>query len=594
MPSEIEEDHSAQLNPRSREQTGADEGQSRDCEPGAHLVSRLASISRGDNAPRPSPSQKGKVDKFATDLSRTASATWPKSPQPETLSTPALERGGQQHSSDRKTRGKKRKGGAASIPSTSSETRFHLRGPHVSPHPLGHAPLDHCQYQGSVDRRSRYGHRHRPYSSDLQDDNETRSESAYPDPRLYVQVPDREPVDYFNNTHNDLHNQGVRVPNIEVGSDGLHQRLTAQLEPQTSSKVESSGSKEEASISWPDQESPDLTNLSGWPPPYPEMTRPGSGGPGTWPCDWIRLEFSRPQSKYSGFLKGTDEIPGRYPLQTYCYWFPNHVWGAGLDPFQAAGWSGRKIWNHYHPGAIEVCRQRAILKNGKLPGRPWNFLQQRMSRRRMVCDTLAPNASGPRRGASRHNDSSRQLRDRRGHSEASIWPSTRITRKTKKTSRQSSQLQAETSSGYEAGHLLPSRDLELAPSVAGSNPTTSSGGYHRQTTLSEPWWRGSFMTQIERVRRLRFETEPGFGRYPYQAQMQEAERQLRRQFPMFARRVWLQARHGLIVLHNNLDPMNGLRDVHNILNDEERRLHGLPTASSATSQHINIGAFQPS
>lgn len=112
------------------------------------------------------------------------------------------------------------------------------------------------------------------------------------------------------------------------------------------------------------------------PPQRPDMSRPGPGGPRTWPGAWVTLNKDR--KKYLSFPSAREKIPAGHHLDVYCYWFPNHILNEGLDHFIDNGLNGHYIWVRYHPDATAFCLQ----KETRTSGRPWNFLEQAMSRRK--------------------------------------------------------------------------------------------------------------------------------------------------------------------------------------------------------------------
>lgn len=620
-----------------------DPAQAGDSDSGANAVSRFASTGIGEDAPNFPPRRMQIGERFAVDPFLASSATQPKISSSDITFIPGLKRRRGLEGSDGETRSKRLKGNAAPVPNMSSEDIVHLQSQLLDPQAPYQVPREHSHFPGSMDGYFPPVLRGKPYSTNCKDEEETRPESAYPDPSLYVLAPDRAKVEHLHagfvpvqvkdcstSARIDLPRQRDQSPNREDG--GRRQRRpTARRQDQADSGVEVNGEKRK--IDWPGQRPPDLTNLSAWPPPYPDMNRPGPGGPGTWPCDWIDLECGRMQMKYPQFSRGTNRIPGRYPWQTYCYWFPNHVRDAALDHFQAAGWSGRKIWDHYHPEAVEKCREDPEKKQRGVAERPWNFLQQWFSRRNKELKKGAAGSSNTRGTALQSNesssdDASRQanLRARRrhsGHVQPNSRPSTRARSQKKSAEVKTSQHQPRGGLSSEAGYFSTRFGSGPAHPIIQDNRPAPNESRRTQTTGAEPWWRGQLMLQIERVRQLLQVTNPASTQQSNRAQIVEADSHLRRQFPIFARRVWSQALQGRIVPRDDLHPMNALRDIYGQLRQidphiplpdeqnfcdgmmkrylryvsdslkyEEQTLQGPPTPNSAALQHANIGAFQ--
>jgi hypothetical protein len=643
LPSEVKEVDPVQPEPIGREHTAITEEQPGDSESGANAVSRFASTGIGDDAPNFPTSRMQIGEILAVDPSRASSATQPRISSSETTFIPVLKRRRGSQGSGREKRSKRLKGSAAPVPSMSKEDIFRLQGQLLNPRAPYQVPREHSHFQGPMDGYFPPVSWGRPYSTNCEDEEETRLESAYPDPSLYALAPGRGKVEQLHagfqplqvkdcstSARIDLPRKRDQSPNSEDGGR-RHRRPAARLQHQADSGVEAYGGKRK--IDWPGQRPPDLTNLSAWPPPYPDMNRPGPGGPGTWPCDWIDLECGRTQMKYPQFSKGTNRIPGRYPLQTYCYWFPNHVRDAALDHFRAAGWSGRKVWDHYHPEAVEKCREDPETRRRGVAERPWNFLQQWFSRRNKEVKKAAAGASNTQRAASQPNDSSsddasrqahlRHVRRHPRHLQSNLRPSTRSTTQKNSARGKSSQLQPKDGLSSEAGYFSTRFGSGPAPPVIQDDRPAPSQSRHNQTMGAEPWWRGQLMLQIERVRQLLQMTNPASTQQSNRTQIVEADSHLRRQFPMFARRVWLQALQGRVVPRDDLHPVNALRDIYvqlrqidphiplpdernfcdgmmerylRYVNDslkyEEQKLYGPPAASSSAPQHVNTGAFQ--
>jgi hypothetical protein len=637
MAVQIQKEQTRQPKETDQEHTATTKEQPGDCLSGGHMFSQHASIGNLDDILRPAIAQTAIVENVVTDMSPAASALpmRPSWQEPFTL-TPKRRRW--TSGSDPDMRSKRLKRSTASIPSISEEIRLPIREPYPAPQSLYPLPPIPPQYSDQISENfsnqagdtfltSDSGHRQAP-----------GLESAYPDPSMYAISSRQEPWEQAQTApyHSPVNNypssirtglRSRRGRSLDIGSVSTRHgpRPTARRQlahPGVEPNVD------RGKFDWPGQEPPDLTNISTWPPPFPAMDRPGPGGPGTWASDWIELRSRRTQMKYPQFARGTDRIPGRHPLQTYCYWFPNHVRDEGLDHFRAEGWSGRKIWDHYHPNAVEECRVRAEKDDGKLADRPWNFLQQWLSRRKRQVEKEGTGASYPQDAASQSEDSSeddafRRVKRRPGQPQLNIAPSTPSMRMTKRASGQVSQFRPEPSLGQNAGHLLSNPNTGLALTVKEESQLAFGRARHIQNATSQPWWQKQLMIQVERVRRVLGKIYPRFDQQQYRTQILEADLYLRRHFPMFARRVWLQVLPGLVVPQNNLHPMMALRDIYgqlrridhsmqlpdeqrfcdemmerymreisNLLTIEEHRLHGPPAVNSAISPYVDIGAFQ--
>ena len=632
MAVQIKKEQTWQPKQTEQEHTATTKEQPRDCNFGGH-----ASTGNVGDVPKPALAQTAMVEHTVNDMSPTASAL-PKRPAWQEPFSFALKKRRWTSGSDPDMRSKRLKGSVASLPSISEEIRLPIREQYPAPRSLYPLPAILSQYNDQIREDFPNQVRDTSLTSNSRDRKEPGPESAYPDPSIYAISSRQEPWEQVQTApyHSPVNNypssirtglRSRRAQSLDIGSastrHGLRPTARRQLaHPGVEPNVD------RGKFDWPGQEPPDLTNLSTWPPPYPALDRPGPGGSGTWASDWIELRSRRTQMKYPHFPRGTDRIPGRHPLQTYCYWFPNHVRDEGLDPFRAEGWSGRKIWNHYHPNAVEECRVRAEKGDGKVADRPWNFLQQWLSRRKRQVEKEGTGASNHQDAASQseyssEDEVSKQAKRRPGQLQLNIAPSTSSMRMTKRASGQVSQFRPKPSLGQNAGHLLGNPNTGLALTVKEESQLAFGGTHHSQNATSRPWWQKQLMIQVERVRLVLGKTYPGFDQQQYRTQILEADLYLRRHFPMFARRVWLQVQPGLVVPQNNLHPMIALRDIYfqlrridpsmqlpdeqgfcdqmmerymrdisNLLTIEEHRLHGLPASTSAISPYVDIGAFQ--
>ena len=637
MAVQIKKEQTRQPKQTEQEHTATTKEQPRDCSFRGHAFSQHASTGNVGDVPRPPLAQTAMVENIVNDMSPTASAL-PKRPAWQEPFSFALKKRRWTSGSDPDMRSKRLKGSVASLPSISEEIRLPIREQYPAPQSLYPLPAILSQYNDQIREDFPNQVRDTSLTSNSRDRKEPGPESAYPDPSIYAISSRQEPWEQAQTAlyHSPVNNypssvrtglRSRRAQSLDIGSastrHGLRPTARRQLaHPSVEPNVD------RGKFDWPGQEPPDLTNLSTWPPPYPALDRPGPGGSGTWASDWIELRSRRTQMKYPHFPRGTDRIPGRHPLQTYCYWFPNHVRDEGLDPFRAEGWSGRKIWNHYHPNAVEECRVRAEKGDGKVADRPWNFLQQWLSRRKRQVEGKATGPSYPRDAASQSDDSSeddstKQAKRRPGQPQLNIAPTTSSMRMTNRASGHVFQVHPEASLSRNTGHPLSNPDTGLAPPFKEDNQPAFGGSHHRQIPISEPWWQNQLMIQVERVRLLLQHKIPRFDQQSYRTQIQEADVHLRRHFPVFARGVWLQVLQGLVVPQNNLHPMMALRDMYgqlrridsnlqlsdeqrfcdemmerylrdisNLLTNVEHRLRGPPAANSAISPYVDIGAFQ--
>jgi hypothetical protein len=505
---------------------------------------------------------------------------------------------------------------------------------------LYQVPAEHPHHQGPA--MSDYfpaGSRHGNSTSAVKHKG---AKSAYPDPSLYTQAPIRidtdqphagfQPLqvnDYSPNVWTDPPRQQAQFLSNGDGARQLR-RPTTRRQHEINPIVEEIDEKRK--IEWPGQRPPDLTNLSSWPPPFPDMNQPGPGGPGTWPSDWIELDSGRTQMKYCRFERGTMRIPGRHPLQTYVYWFPNHVRDAVLDHFRAAGWTGRKIWDHYHPDAVEKCREDQEKKQRGVAERPWNFLQQWFSRRmkevkkgkaRASTEEVASQSDEFSLDDSSSDDEFEQAQHRLVHPRPNPRPKTRSMNQTETAGNSRLPGRPKVVPGSETSYFSIRADIAPGPSVSRSSLQAPDRSRPSQHAAAAPWWQGQLMNQIDRVRQLLQLTDPTFAQQTNQTQILAADTHLRRQFPGFARGVWLQVVQGSIEPRHDLHPMTALRDMYaklrqidpqlplpdeqafcdgmmkrylehvsGALCQEEEKLRGPLDASSFASPSVDLEAFQ--
>ena len=270
-------------------------------------------------------------------------------------------------------------------------------------------------------------------------------------------------------------------------------------------------------------------------------TQPGPGGPGTWPGDWIELNFVRGHNKYpQPFPKGTDKIPGGYELWVYCFFFPNHVWGAGLDPFLDAGWGGRDMWNNFADEAREACR-----KNGEFVPRPWNFLQQALSRRKKERD-------GEIRRQSNHSNDT----DGRLEQSPRIQPASKSRSRSNKTPQTAAVLAVPMRGPQAPPNSDPNtHDLCFDPSqhVISSDGASKPGlRLHQHNSAAEPWWQDVLRRQAHRLADLQRQVFQDFARLPPEAQVESIKTSLRTYFDRFVKSIWPQIPQ---ILVHRLPPM---------------------------------------
>ena len=627
LPKQTDQKHTA----TTKEQLGH-------CSSEEYAFLQVASTGKADDVPRPPLAQTAMAEEFVEEMSCAVSVTdsSPSMQQPFTL---APKKRRWTSGSDPDMRSKRLRRSAAFLPSISKDMRFTIQQQYPVTQSLHQLPPVPSQYSEERNEYFPTQAEDRSLTSNSRYSKEPRPESAYPDPSLYAISSRREPWEDAQtgtqlsplNNHSSSVRTGLRSrrgQSLDIKSastrHGLHPIARRQLHARPGNEPNVDRGK----FDWPGQDPPDLINLSSWPPPYPAMDQPGPGGPGTWPSDWIELRSRRSQMKYPRFARGTDKIPGRHPLQTYCYWFPNHVRDAGLDHFRAAGWSGRKIWDHYHPNAVEMCRQRAEKGDGKLADRPWNFLQQWLSRRKRQVDDTETGASNPHDIAFQSDASSEDISFRRakrgpGQPRLNVVPSTSSMRITKRAGGQISLFQTELSLTHNVGQVLSNSNTGLTPPAEEDNQSALGGSRREQSLTAEPWWQKQLMVQVERVRLLLQKIRPRFDQQQYRTQILEANMHLQRQFPMFARQVWLQVLQRVVVPQSDVHPMLALRDIYgqlrrhdpsmqlpdeqvfcdemmerylqdisNFLTAEERRLHGTLAANSTISPNADIGTFQ--
>jgi hypothetical protein len=304
---------------------------------------------------------------------------------------------------------------------------------------------------------------------------------------------------------------------------------------------------------------PQLPQLPRWiadgqPPQRPDLSRPGPGGPGTWPGEWITLE--RDKTKYHDFPAAHERIPAGHPLKVYCYWFPNHLSHEGLDPFIDQGLGGHKIWNHLHPHAIDACRR----DDGSLGNRPWNYLQQAMCRRREVREKEANEQGELENGRA---EPSGQMKTNRGRRKFQPAPTTMATTPHSRNS----QSQPRHPSELQTSLILPNTD-QLGRRMARPFEAHSdrSGLNSHQMVPSERWWKNPLRIYTQRIWRLHWDREMGFAERPQGEQWAIAMTSLRQRFSTFVAFVWAESAPEV----PDLDPMATLHAIYPQLSSREQ------------------------
>lgn len=615
--------------------------QPRDFESSANTASRSTNTVMEGGTFDELPSQS---ETLAVDLSRAISAMQPQYPSSTTATNTGRKRKQESPDCERETKHARLRVSAPNLSSEFDADALRPRRQGVG-HPMPYqAPTDRLHHRRTPMHEyfptiPRDGHS----TSAFEDGAKPRTESAYPDPSLYtLATPVRANGDQSHASFQHLQVNGnpksiwTDLPRPRAQSpgtgDGARQvrRPTVRNQRQATSDFEAVDEKK--TIDWPGQRPPDLTNLSAWPPPYPDMNRPGPGGPGTWPSDWIELESGRTQMKYKQFVRGTIRIPGRHPLQMYCYWFPNHIRDAALDHFRVAGWSGRKIWDHYHPDAVEDCREGQEKKHRGVAERPWNFLQQWFSRRKKELkreaaqghnngDAALQSDESSSDGSAHHAPQRGQRRPVHGQLANLLMPSTRSMIQTDNGTTRAFQIKSDVGLTSETGYF--STRHAVAPHMARNNQQAPNESRSSQQATAPPWWQRQLMILTDRVRQLLQLTDPALAQQGNKAQIVAAGAHLRRQFPRFAQSVWLQVLQGLVEPRDDLHPMNALRDiweklrqldphlplpdeqvfcdgmmvrylqyVSDSLDREEQKLHGPPHSLSFALQGVDFEAFR--